>query len=177
MAMKLLIALLVLVPLNSWSLDSIIQNSLLLSGKKVSTLNKPKKGHVIFFLSGSCPCTKKHIPYLEDLSKKYSDYKFLGVHSNSLESFEAAKKEFNGIKFPIAYDDQAKIANHFKAIKTPHVFVLSNSGETLYHGGVTNSTNPLKAKSFYLENALNDLKKSNKVEVKFAKALGCYIVR
>ncbi|OUR98518.1 hypothetical protein A9Q84_03655 [Halobacteriovorax marinus] len=175
--MKILVFLLFTISLNSWSLDTIIQNSQLLSGKKVSSLAKAKKGHVIFFLSGACPCTKKHIPYLESLAKDHPDFRFLGVHSNSLESFAKAKKVYQDTKFPIAYDEDAKIANFFKAIKTPHVFVITNEDKTLYHGGVTNSMDPKRAKKFYLENALNDLKKSREVETKFAKALGCYIVR
>ncbi|WP_290734626.1 redoxin family protein [Halobacteriovorax sp. JY17] len=169
--------LLLLLSINSLALEAPLLSSTLLDGKKVSSLNLKNRKSVIFFLSASCPCTKKSVPYLQTLSKQYPEFQFLGVHSNSNESFEDAKKEFGNLNFPIAYDADMKIADQFKATKTPHVFVLDAKNEILFHGGVTNSVDPARAKRFYLKNALEDISKRRDVQLKFAKALGCYIVR
>ncbi|WP_052590566.1 redoxin family protein [Halobacteriovorax marinus] len=149
----------------------------LLNGESFQSLAAKEKKLVVFFLSASCPCTKKNIPYLQKLSKEYSHFQFIGVHSNANENLDLAKKEFSNFDFPIAYDEKGEIADQFKATKTPHVFVVSASDEILYHGGVTNSIDPKRAKNFYLDNALKDITNHKEVRQKFAKALGCYIVR
>ena len=174
--MKYIIFLL-LITANIYGLEAPLSTSTLLDGKKVSSLKTKDRETVVFFLSASCPCTKKNIPYLQTLSKEYPDFQFLGVHSSANESIEDAKKEFGALNFPIAYDEDMKIADQFKATKTPHVFVLNKKSEILFHGGVTNSVDPIRAKNFYLKNALEDITKNKEVRQKFAKALGCYIVR
>lgn len=171
------IILLLLIITNSHALRAPLSDSTMLSGKKVTSLGTSDKKTVVFFLSASCPCTKKNIPYLQSLSSEYPDFQFLGVHSSANESMEDAKKEFGNLKFPIAYDKDMKIADQFKATKTPHVFVLDEESEILFHGGVTNSVDPVRAKNFYLKNALEDISGGKEVRQKFAKALGCYIVR
>ncbi|WP_372656103.1 redoxin domain-containing protein [Halobacteriovorax sp.] len=174
--MKLLLALLLL-SLSSFGLEGPLSEARLLNGKSVTTLDTKDKNTVIFFLSASCPCTKNHIPYLQDLGKQYPNFQFLGIHSNANETIESAKKEFGSFGFPIAFDKDMKIADQFKATKTPHVFVVNPKGEILFHGGVTNSTAPKRAKKFYLKNALEDIKNNREVKQKFARALGCYIIR
>lgn len=166
-----------LLSLNTLALETPLKNATLLDGSPVSSLNTKNKDTVVFFLSASCPCTKKNIPYLQALGKEFPNFQFIGVHSNANEDIEVAKKEFGDFKFPIAYDSDMKIADHFKATKTPHVFVLNKKDEILFHGGVTNSIDPKRAKKFYLANALNDISKNREVKQQFAKALGCYIVR
>ncbi len=174
--MKLLL-LLLSISLNSFGLESPILEAKLLNGKSVSSLNTKDRNTVVFFLSASCPCTKNHIPYLQELGKKYPNFQFLGVHSNANETYEGAQKEYKDFSFPIAYDKDLKIADQFKAVKTPHVFIINPKEEILFHGGVTNSTDPKRAKSFYLKNALEDIVNKREVSQKFAKALGCYIIR
>lgn len=173
---KLILALL-FISINTFGLEAPLSKAKLLNGKSVSSLNTKSKHTVIFFLSASCPCTKNHIPYLQELGKKYPSFQFLGVHSNANETIESANKEFGSFGFPIAFDKDMKIADQFKATKTPHVFVVNPKGEILFHGGVTNSTHPKRAKKFYLKNALDDISNNKEVKQKFARALGCYIIR
>lgn len=174
--MKLILIILFL-SFNSLALEGPIVSATLLSGQPVRSLNLEGASTVIFFLSTSCPCTKKYIPYLQELSKKYTNFKFIGVHSNSGQTLDEAKEEFTNLNFPIAHDKDLKIADHFRATKTPHVFVLSAKNKVLFHGGITDSTDPARAKHFYLKNALEDISKGRDVSLSFAKALGCYIVR
>ena len=152
----------------------------LYSSQKFSwDLEKAKKGTVLFFLSSSCPCSNSHLPHLEDLKKEFSQFSFIGVHSHRSATKEKTQQYFGKKKlsFPILFDSNLKIANLYKAVKTPHVFILGKKGEILFHGGITNSVSFKAAKKFYLKNALLDIQKGKRPQKSFARALGCYISR
>jgi len=150
----------------------------LITGKKVQFETKGKAS-VVFFLSTSCPCSNSHLEHLKDLKKSFSDFQFIGVHSNLGEKLHEAKGFYKKLKinFPVVYDKDLTIANSFKASKTPHVFVFSKEGERLYHGGVTNSQNFKYSKRYYLKSALENISKGQKVEKPFTRILGCRIAR
>lgn len=105
--------------------------------------------------------------------------KFIGFHSNKNLNFEVSSAYYKQFKidYPIIFDQSLIYADRFKALKTPHVFVLNRDGEVLFQGGATNSRNPRRAKKFYLKQALDDLSQSKEVQQKVAKTLGCYIQR
>ena len=44
-------------------------------------LNQDKSFSVIIFMNRMCPCTNHNIEYLNDLSKKYGQIHFQGVHA------------------------------------------------------------------------------------------------
>lgn len=141
--------------------------------------NKNSKVGVFYFLSSTCPCSKGYFKYLNDLQKKFPQFSFMGFHSSKSISIEVAQKYFDKheIEFPILFDKDLKYADMFKASKTPHVFVLNENGEVLYHGGVANSRMIKNAKTFYLEEVLTDLNENKKPRHSYARALGCYIAR
>lgn len=136
------------------------------------------KHKVIVFLSKDCPCSKANLSLLNQYSEEFADVEFIGIHAmknkspNDLKSFDTTRA-----KFPIFNDDQLVITNLFKAVKTPHVFIVSPTNEIIYQGGVTNSMMPEKARQFYLKDALMDLKNKKAIVLKETKTLGCYIVR
>lgn len=147
--------------------------------KKKDISKTDKKVGVFYFLSATCPCSKGTFEYLNDLQKKYPNFQFVGFHSNKMVSNKVAETYFSQYKidFPIYFDKSLEFANKFEALKTPHVFVLDEAGEVLYHGGVTNSRFFKNAKKFYLEDALKDIAAGSKPKKQFARALGCYIER
>lgn len=136
-------------------------------------------GTVVIFLSATCPCSNKHVKYIKELRSKWPQFKFIGVHSNTDEDISLSKSYFEKKKlnFEIIEDHKTKIADSFKAYRTPHSFILSSKGEILYAGGVTDSSNPKKASKFYLEEALLALSMGKEIVETRTRVLGCPIDR
>ncbi len=134
---------------------------------------------VLVFLSAKCPCSNSHISQLRELAKKYPQFKFFGAHSNGDEAPTDARQYFTGanLSFPVLSDPRAKLADQFKAFKTPHAFILNAAGETVYQGGVTNSSNASSATQFFLSDALTDIANNREVRIKEGRTLGCVITR
>ena len=130
-------------------------------------------------MSSNCPCSKSHFDHLNQLSKKNPDVLFVGFQSDKNEKLAKSIQYYSKFKidFPIIDDTNLVWANKFNALKTPHVFVFDQNGKTLYQGAVSSSRNPVNAKSFYLQNALEKLKNNQKPEPSLTRALGCYIQR
>ncbi len=145
----------------------------------VSVESPGKRGLVVVFLSTKCPCSSSHILELKDLAKKFDQFRFVGIHSNSDESPELAKVFFSALElpFPVIQDEKAKIADELKAFKTPHAYVFGPQGEVLYRGGVTNSANGPTADEHYLADALAELSAGRPVKVSDTRTLGCVIAR
>ena len=148
-------------------------------GEKIEKLEAGKKGTVLFFLSSTCPCSNSHMKHLNDLSKTYKDFSFIGVHSDKFQEVQVAKEYFKskGVEFPILEDKKQIVANELEALKTPHTFVFNNKNKMVFHGGVTNSSDYGHASKFYLKDALTSLDAGKTPKKNFARALGCYIGR
>lgn len=137
------------------------------------------KGTVLVFLSARCPCSNSHVAALRSLAKEFKAFSFVAVHSNVDESPDEAKVYFKGadLPFTVLQDEGTKIADEYKALKTPHAFILSPEGRILYKGGVTNSNRAEKADQFFLREALTDIQADRPVKVSEGRALGCNISR
>jgi peroxiredoxin len=154
----------------------------LIGGNKIQVQYKQAKlGTVVLFLSARCPCSASHQSVLEDLSRKFSSqgFNFIGVHSNSDETFDLTRNYFkgSGLGFTVLQDDGAVIANELKAYKTPHVFVISPQGEILFQGGVDNSHVAKVASKHYLKEALEGIAAGKMPDQKEVRVLGCEIKR
>lgn len=138
-----------------------------------------QKPAVIMFLSKECPCSKANLDYLNELSKQFPDYSFIGVHSKKGSKNEEIINylQDKNLSFDVLNDADLKIADEFKALKTPHVFIVSTKGEIVYNGGVTNTTFPANAKEHYLKNALTEWQKQKSINNPETRTLGCFIVR
>ncbi|MGE5085807.1 MAG: redoxin family protein [Bacillota bacterium] len=138
-----------------------------------------KKGTVLVFLSAKCPCSASHEGLLNDLTTKYPDFVFVGIHSNSDEDAEMTRLHFSSaaLKFPLIQDRKNKWANELGALKTPHAFVLNKNGEVVYSGGVTDSHTGPSAKNQLLNDVLEDLNAGKAPRIKEGRALGCFIQR
>ena len=164
---------------NSLALPTQIEGKDLVTDTVISTsIAKAKKGTVVLFLSARCPCSSSHENHLQDLAKRFSDFQFIGVHSNTDEPESEAVQHFkNKFSFPIIQDNGAKLADSFKALKTPHVFVLGPKGELLFAGGASDSHVAPEAKKHFLEDALKDIEAGQKPRLAEARTLGCAISR
>jgi len=150
------------------------------TGKYFSTETaSPSKGLVVVFLSAQCPCSRSHEGSLKTLAKDFSDFSFVGVHSNQDEEEGMAQTHFKeaGFSFPVIQDRQAKFANEFGALKTPHAFIIGPKGECWFNGGIDDRKDASKDKQFYLKQALIDLKAGREPKEKIVRTLGCTIKR
>jgi peroxiredoxin len=138
-----------------------------------------KKGTVLVFMSIVCPCSNSHVPVLKKIAEDFKNFNFVVVHSNSDEELDAAKSYFKtaNFAFPVLQDQKTKLADEYKAYKTPHAFVISPIGKILYRGGVSNSNDAPSADKLYLRNALEDIEAGHEVRVKEGRTLGCVISR
>lgn len=141
-----------------------------------------RKGMVLVFLSAKCPCSAGHEGTLSALAQEFTPlgFQFVGVHSNRDESLANARAHFQSanLSFPViedGSDQEAVLATAFGALKTPHVFLLSPSGELLFSGGVDDSKDPNRAKQHYLRDALVSVSKGESPKVKETRTLGCVI--
>ena len=134
---------------------------------------------VYYFLSAWCPCSQGTFDHLNTLQKKYTKIKFVGFHSSVDIPKKDALNYFSKytINFPIIFDNNVKYADLFKALKTPHVFIIGKDNKVVFQGGAANSRNLKKATKFYLSDALASISRGEDPKVKNAKALGCYIAR
>lgn len=148
------------------------------SPKTVNFTTAPK-ATVIVFLSAKCPCSASHEELLRGYAQKHPDFQFVGIHSNADETTEEARKHFDEVQlpFPVLSDMKSHWANHWGALKTPHVFVINKTGDTVYQGGVTDSHVGPSAKKHFLEDVLEDLASNRPSRHKEGRALGCYIAR
>jgi thioredoxin-related protein len=151
----------------------------LFTGKTLDV--KPgSKGTVLVFMSAKCPCSNSHVEAVKTLQKDFGqDFHFVIVHSNADEKIEEARAYFKtaSFEFPVIEDDHAKLANEYKAFKTPHAFLISTDGHILYKGGVTDSKIAAGAEHQFLRDALQNVEAGQAVKVADGRTLGCIISR
>jgi peroxiredoxin len=156
-------------------------------GKMVSLADYSNaKGFIIAFDCNTCPVSKAYNERIIGLNKKYATqgYPLIAINPNSPEvssgdSFDEmvkyAKKK--GYDFPYLYDESQGTVRAFGATNTPHIFVLTKSGSELkvaYIGAIDdNSRDGDKAKSKYVEAAVDALIAGKPVATPKTKAVGC----
>ncbi len=161
------------------SLPTQVEGPSALNTKLTEVGLEQKKGLVVVFLSAVCPCSNSHLNELKTLSREFPQFNFVGVHSNVDEGKDLTERYFANVNlpFPIVQDSGARIANEFKALKTPHAFVILQDGAVAYEGGVSSSRNFDSADQKFLREALSDLAADKKVRTPEGRTLGCVISR
>lgn len=151
----------------------------LLTQKNMTISAEGKKGLIVVFLSAKCPCSNSHLVELNSLASTYSDFNFVGVHSNVDEDKSTSMPYFKNanLPFPIINDHSNRLANQFKALKTPHSFLLLPNGSIAFQGGVSNSADFEFSEKKFLRDAIDDLSQNRKIRVSEARTLGCVITR
>lgn len=152
------------------------------TGKPTQLSPAEPKAWVVVFLSSHCPCSASHEPVLRELSQRFGadqGFRWVGVHANADETEADAAAHFKSVKLPftVARDAGARWADALGAVKTPHAFVLSPSGEVLFSGGVDDSASAPLAKKHFLADALGAVSRGEAPPLKLARALGCRIQR
>ncbi len=103
----------------------------------------------------------------------------MAVQSNTDEDETVSAFHFqqSGLPFPVIRDVQARIANQFGALKTPHAFIVGPQGQCWFNGGVDDTKDASKATKFFLKTALSDLVAGREPKEKNVRTLGCVIKR
>jgi peroxiredoxin len=158
-------------------------------GKMVSLADyKSAKGYIVVFTCNHCPYAKAYEQRIMDLDKKYASqgYPVIAISSNDVNSIPAdspenmaARAKEKHYTFPYLYDESQDIAKTYGALKTPHVFILTKSGDDniiKYIGAIDdNSEDASAVKVKYVENALTEIMAGKPVTTSSTKAIGCGI--
>jgi peroxiredoxin len=144
------------------------------------------KGFVLVFTCNMCPYSVANEDRLIALDKKYKEkgYPVIAINPNdpkaskgdSFEDMKVRAKE-KGFTFPYLFDEGQKVYPKFGATKTPHVYIVNKKNMKIeYIGAIDNSSrNPDAVSEKYVENALDALLASKKIEKTNTRAIGCSI--
>ena len=145
-------------------------------------------GAIVVFTCNTCPYAKAYESRIIDLHKKYADkgYPVIAINPNNPEvqpgdSFKAMKEraESKGYPFPYLLDVNQEVYPKFGATRTPHVFLLENTGESFvvrYIGTIDDNYGDARAvKTRYVEEAVDALLAGKPVPEENTKAIGCSI--
>lgn len=157
--------------------------------KKVALADFPDaKGFIVVFTCNHCPFSKLYEDRILQLDANYKDkgYPVIAINSNDAEQYPEdnfdnmkVRAKEKGFTFPYLYDETQEIAKAYGALKTPHIYILSKTGNQLtveYIGAIDNNAKEAaEANEKYAENALNELLSGKPVTQKFTKAVGCSV--
>lgn len=140
------------------------------------------KAVVVMFIATKCPYSNGYNERMAALGREYGakGVAFVGINSNksepAAEVAEHAKK--NGFPFAVVKDDGNRIADLYKASRTPEVFVVDPRGTVVYAGRIDEThDDPKNVKSPDLRNALDEVLGGKPVAKAETKAFGCTIKR
>lgn len=159
------------------------------NGSEVSLSGiKNAKGIILVFMCNTCPVVKKYESRIIELNKEFSTmgYPVVAINSNDKtvspgDSYEEMQKHAKekGYEFQYLYDESQEVTKRFGATNTPHVYVLSKTGDKLkveYVGSIDNNSDDASmADKKYVEDAVNALLGGGKVPITQTKAIGCSI--
>ena len=150
--------------------------------KKAKSIDPGEKGSVLLFVASLCPCTDAHRIMVHRLVEKYAPdkFEFYAVFSNLGENSERAEYFFRQIKWDMNYiiDTKGKLAQRYKATRTPQAVVLNPKGKVLFNGPIDDANlNQGRVDHAYLKDALGDIRAGKTVKEKEVPPLGgCWIV-
>lgn len=147
-----------------------------------------EEGLILIFSCNHCPYSQAYEDRIIALADKYNSkgYPVVMINPNDPSVYESdsyenmiVRAKEKGFNFPYLFDDGQKIYPQYGASKTPHVYLLHRENKAFkvaYIGAIDNNYKDASmATEKYVENAISALKKGNKPEVNFTKAIGCSI--
>ena len=144
-------------------------------------LSRDKKATVVMFLSTQCPVSNEYNERIIELHNDYKDQgvQFIGINSNRNESVKeiVEHNKANEFHFLVLKDLKNKIADNFKAKRTPEIYLLDEKRILRYHGAIDNSQQD--PETHYLRVALDLVVTGEEIpeDLKKTKAFGCTIKR
>jgi hypothetical protein len=151
--------------------------------QRAKTVVPGKKGAVLIFVASLCPCTDAHRIMIDNLVEENGPkgLNFYSVFSNIGETEERAEYFFRNIGWNMPYylDSDGKLAQKYKASRTPQTVVLNPRGQILFNGPIDDANvNQGRVENPFLKNALLDILADKTVRNPLVPPLGgCWIVR
>lgn len=153
-------------------------------GKEFHLKDVDSKLIVVAFMGTECPLAKLYCARLNDIVAEYSkDVTVWAVYSNvqdSLSDLAGAVKRHE-MTYPALKDPGNRVADLFKAERTPEIFLLDQNRVVRYHGRVDDQyvigivrEKPQRAD---LKLAIDELLNGQPVSVPETQPLGCFIGR
>lgn len=144
-----------------------------------------KKAIVVAFVGVECPIAKLYASRLQQLAADYADQNVavLGVDSNQQDSITelAHFARTHGVEFPLLKDPGNRVADQFRATRTPEVFLLNKQREVVYVGRIDDQYHyglqAAKRGREHLKLALDQLLASEKITTPETETYGCHIGR
>jgi peroxiredoxin len=158
-------------------------------GEYVSLSDYPDaRGFIVAFTCNGCPYAQAYQDRIIELDKKYKakGYPVIAINPNDpdlvpeddLESMKE-RAQSKGYTFPYLKDATQDVYRAFGAERTPHMYVLTRSGDDYlvsYVGAIDDNYQDASAvKEPYLANAVDALLKGNQPDPDYTKAIGCSI--
>ncbi len=161
------------------------------NGKKVSLSDYKGKTVVLEWYNKDCPFVRKHYESknMQKLQAKWTgkDVVWLAIISSAegkqgyLDQREAKadKKSSGSGASSILLDPDGKVGKMYDAKTTPHMYVISKSGELLYQGAIDSNSSydpaVIPSSKNYVDEVLTKLAAGEKVTPGRTKAYGCSV--
>lgn len=160
------------------------------NGNKVSLADQRGKTVVLEWTNDGCPYVRKHYNAgaMQDLQRKWTGegVVWLSVISSPPgEQGHAEAPRANTLTTDrkasptaVLLDPGQEVARAYRALVTPHMFVIAPDGTLAYMGAIDDDSSsrgdPRKAKNF-VDTALTELKAGSKVSTPATRAYGCVV--
>lgn len=143
-----------------------------------------EKGAVLLFLDPDCPVSQKYGNSIRQLAEQFEEkgihtiaiYPLVQVDTAKVKSF-VQEYQYN---FTHLLDPQLKLTQAIEASVTPEAYLLSESGEVIYHGAINNWFYALGryrrvVTQHYLKDAVEAYLQQKPVAQQQTEAIGCMI--
>ncbi|MBN2119346.1 MAG: redoxin domain-containing protein [Anaerolineales bacterium] len=135
---------------------------------------------IVNFWSAECPHSERTDRYLVSLLEGWDgEVGMLSIAANRSESARMVAEAAETRRLPrVLLDAEQAVADLYKALTTPHVFLVDREGILRYRGAVDNITfRHREATRFFLQEAVEALLHGRLPELPETPAYGCVIVR
>ncbi len=149
-------------------------------GKKHSMSDYDGKVLVICITCNHCPVAVRYEDRMIDFNKKYGkkvDFVAINVNNYAADKLPKMKEraKAKGFNFPYLYDESQEIARALKARVTPEFYVFNKNRELVYWGAMDDNSNASKAKTNYVQAAVDASLAGKAPKVTKTNARGCSV--
>lgn len=147
-----------------------------------------QKGVIVVFTCIHCPFSRAYEDRIGALDRKFAGqgYPVVAINPSDPVAYEddtfenmQERASSKGYTYPYLVDASQAVAQEFGATRTPHIFVLKNTGGKFvvqYIGTVDdNPQDPSGVTKRYVEDAVTNLVAGKPVVITTTKAIGCAI--
>jgi peroxiredoxin len=156
-------------------------------GKEVKLSDFTDKGKIVVleWLNYDCPFVKAEYKdgVTKRLAEKYAKQNVVWLAINSTNYAEAQGDQAfikeHTLPYPILLDKDGKVGKLYKAMTTPHLFIIDTKGKIVYRGAIDNAPLGKKPENEayvnYVEKALDELLAGKAVSTPQTKSYGCSV--